>query len=63
MSYISTLEAIDVSDEKIEQIAKTLKEEKIKANIGGLSINDSDFSNRLSDLRKSRKRDIKNDKQ
>ena len=63
MSYISTLEAIDVSDEKIEQIAKALKEEKIKANIGGLSINDSDFSNRLSDLRKSRKRDIKNDKQ
>ena len=47
MSYISSLEAIEVNDDKIKQIAQTLKEEKIKANIGDMSINDSDFSSRL----------------
>ncbi len=59
MSYISSLEAIEVNDDKIKQIAQTLKEEKIKANIGGMSINDSDFSSRLEDLRNGRKRDKK----
>jgi len=62
MSYISSFEAIEVNDNKIEQIAKTLKEEKIKANINGISINDNVFNDRLEDLRKSKKRDI-NDKQ
>jgi len=57
MSYISSLEAIEVNDDKIKQIATTLKEEKIKATMNGLSINDNDFSSRLDDLRKNRKRD------
>ena len=59
MSYIASLEAIEVTDDKIKQIAQTLKEEKIKANIGGMSINDTDFSSRLENLRNNRKRDIK----
>lgn len=56
MSYVSSLEAIEVNDIKIKQIAKTLKEEKNKAVINGLAMNDNDFSNRLNDLRKNRKR-------
>ncbi len=57
MSFISSLEAIEVNDDKIKQIANTLKEEKIKAAMNGLSIEDKDFGSRLDNLRKNRKRE------
>ena len=55
MSYISSLEAIEVNEDKIKKIVEILKEEKIKATLNGLSINDNDFTSRLSDLRKKQK--------
>lgn len=55
ISFIMSLGAIAVDDAKIKLLCERLKEEKIKANTEGLSLEDTDIRSRIESMRKNRK--------